>query len=124
MAQVYAWLCWAERSREQAERKCSKASAGTQGQQIIDKATYSKLVKEFLNDGGIIIRGEEADRFLEKQRAYASYLVGSKIAFIRDGATVSDVLEEMYHAKQDRRGDYNNLIFDEMILSREIDAQK
>lgn len=97
---------------------------GTQGQQIIDKATYSKLVKEFLNDGGIIIRGEEADRFLEKQGAYASYLVGSKIAFIRDGATVSDVLEEMYHAKQDRRGDYNNLIFDEMILRREIDAQK
>lgn len=97
---------------------------GTQGQQIIDKATYSKLVKEFLNDGGIIIRGEEADRFLEKQGAYASYLVGSKIAFISDGATVSDVLEEMYHAKQDRRGDYNNLIFDEMILRREIDAQK
>lgn len=97
---------------------------GTQGQQIIDKATYSKLVKEFLNNGGIIIRGEEADRFLEKQGAYASYLVGSKIAFIRDGATVSDVLEEMYHAKQDRRGDYNNLIFDEMILRREIDAQK
>lgn len=97
---------------------------GTQGQQIIDKATYSKLVKEFLNDGGIIIRGEEADRFLEKQGAYASYLVGSKIVFIRDGATVSDVLEEMYHAKQDRRGDYNNLIFDEMVLRREIDAQK
>ena len=97
---------------------------GTQGQQIIDKATYSKLVKEFLNDGGIIIRGEEADRFLEKQGAYASYLVGSKIAFIRDGATVSDVLEEMYHAKQDRRGDYNNLVFSEMILRREIDAQK
>lgn len=40
---------------------------GTQGQQIIDKATYSKLVKEFLNDGGNIIRGEEADRFLEKR---------------------------------------------------------
>lgn len=78
----------------------------------------------FLNDGGIIIRGEEADRFLEKLGAYASYLVGSKIAFIRDGATISDVLDEMYHAKQDRRGDYNNLVFSEMILRREIDAQK
>ncbi len=97
---------------------------GAQGQQIIYKAAYNKLVKEFLNDGGIIIRGEEADRFLEKQGAYASYLVGSKIAFIRDGATISDVLDEMYHAKQDRRGDYNNLVFSEMILRREIDAQK
>ena len=97
---------------------------GAQGQQIIYKAAYNKLVKEFLNYGGIIIRGEEADRFLEKQGAYASYLVGSKIAFIRDGATISDVLDEMYHAKQDRRGDYNNLVFSEMILRREIDAQK
>ena len=92
------------------------------GREIVDQATYHKLTKSFLNDGGIIIRGEDAESHLGANN-HAAYVPGAKVAFIRDDATVSDVLEEMMHAKQDRRGDYNELSSDEILLRREIDAQ-
>ncbi len=97
---------------------------GEQGQEIIDKATYNKLTKEFIKQDGVIIRGEDARRHLEMQGAYASYMAGANVAFIRDDATVSDVLEEMHHAKQDRQGMFSSLAFDEMMLRREIEAQE
>ena len=93
------------------------------GHEIIDQPTYNKLTKPFINSGGTIIRGEEADRYLEG-RGNAAYIAGGNIAFIKDDATVSDVLEEMYHAKQERRGDYAGMGIEEMMLRREIDAQK
>ena len=96
---------------------------GSQGQEIIDKATYSKLTKPFLKNGGVVIRGKEAEKHLEKQGAYASYVVGANAAFIRDDATVSDVAEEMFHAKQDRKKIYSEYSVSEMLTRREIDAQ-
>ncbi len=97
---------------------------GTQGQQIIDKPTYHKLTKDFIKHGGIIVRGKEAERHLEKQGAYASYFMGGNFAFIRDDATVSDVLEEMYHAEQDRKNMFSEYPDREILVRREIDAQK
>lgn len=104
---------------EQHRRK-----TGEQGQEIIDKPTYNKLTKDFLSHGGLIIRGEEAVKHLEKQGAYASYFMGGNFAFIRDDATVSDVLEEMYHALQDRKNMFAEYSQEEMLIRREIDAQK
>ena len=97
---------------------------GTQGQQIIDKPTYHKLTKDFIKHGGIIVRGKEAERHLKKQGAYASYFMGGNFAFIRDDATVSDVLEEMYHAEQDRKNMFSEYPDREILVRREIDAQK
>lgn len=97
---------------------------GAQGQEIVDKPTYHKLTNKFLKNGGIIIRGEEAKIHLESQKAYASYMVGGNFAFIRDDATVSDVLEEMYHAEQDRKNMFSDYPKEEIALRREIDAQK
>ena len=51
-------------------------------------------------------------------------MAGANVAFIRDDATVSDVLEEMYHAEQDGQGKFLDFTFDEMMLRREIDAQE
>lgn len=51
-------------------------------------------------------------------------MMGGNFAFIRDDATVSDVLEEMYHAEQDRCGAYNAFPSNEIIIRREIDAQR
>lgn len=106
---------WAEQHRRRI---------GSQGQQIIDKPTYNKITRDFLKHDGIIIRGDEAEQHLKQQGAYASYMAGGNFAFIRDDATVSDVLEEMYHAWQDRTdmftAEYES---DEIILRREIDAQ-
>lgn len=101
----------------------ARRKIGPQGNEVIDKATYNKLTRSFLNSGGVIIRGEEAKEHLEN-RGYALYVVGGNFAYIRDDATVSDVIEEMYHAKQDRRGDYADLEMREMIWRREIDAYK
>ncbi|MBQ3007039.1 MAG: hypothetical protein IJD78_05695 [Clostridia bacterium] len=93
------------------------------GKKIIDKATYNKLTKKFVSRGGLIIRGEEAAKHLGKGHS-ASYLPSLNAAFIRDDATVSDVLEEMYHAEQDRNNMYGSVLDDETIIKREIDAQK
>lgn len=101
-----------------------RRKTGGEGQEIIDKATYSRLTKKFLRDGGVIIRGEEAETHLEQQDAYASYVPGAKVAFIRDDARVSDVLEEMYHAEQDRKNLFSEYPEREIHTRREIDAQR
>ena len=94
------------------------------GHEIIDKATYSKLTKNFIKSGGIIIRGEVAKEHLKNSGAYASYINGANVAFITDNATVSDVLEEMYHAKQDKANMFGELTNRKILYQREIAAQK
>ena len=49
--------------------------------------------------------------------------MGGNHTFFREDATISEVLEEMYHAKQDRIGKFNNYPKDEIKLRREIEAQ-
>ena len=113
---------WEKETTSQTEMLRRKL--GSNGQQIIDKPTYQKLTRDFLRRGGVIIRGEEAERHLDKQGAHASYMWGGNVAFFRDEATVSDVLEEMYHADQDHAGAYNSYPQNEIVLRREIDAQE
>ena len=102
----------------------NRRKIGSNGQEIIDQATYHKLTNWFVKSGGIIIRGEEAKRHLEKQHASAAYLMGFNAAYILDEATVSDVLEEMYHAKQDRSNKFGVVVDDVVYNKREIDAQE
>lgn len=97
---------------------------GSQGQEIIDKPTYNKLTRDFLRRGGIIIRGEEAERHLKQQNAYAAYITGGNAAYIRDEATISDVLEEMFHADQDWSGRFGHELTAEVLIRREIEAQE
>ena len=91
--------------------------------QIIDKPTYNKLTSDFLKHDGIIIRGEEAAKHLGDTHS-ASYLPSLNTAFVRDDATISEVLEEMYHAEQDRKNMFGDTLTTEVWLRREIDAQK
>lgn len=113
-----------ERERQAEEiAELNRRKIAEDGHEIIDGATYGKLTRPFLRDGGIIIRGEDAARWL-RDRATASYIAGEKIAFIRDDATVSDVLEEMYHAWQDRKHLFGTELNAETLCRREIDAQE
>lgn len=96
---------------------------GVNGQQIIDKPTYNKLTKQFIKQGGVIIRGEQAVKHLANTHSYAAYLPSLNAAVISDEATVSDVLEEMYHAKQDRCNMFGSVLTEEVLCRREIDAQ-
>lgn len=97
---------------------------GSDGQQIIDQPTYNKLVSEFKNHDGRIIRGIEAKTHLEKSKAYASYLPSFNTIVIRDDATVSDVLEETHHAYQDRVNMFGEVLTAEVRCRREIEAQQ
>lgn len=97
---------------------------GSEGQQVIDKPTYNKLTRKFLKRGGIIIDGDDAKEHLKNVHAKASYLPSFNTAFITDEATISEVLEEMYHAEQDYKHMYGEIATEEVILRREIDAQK
>jgi len=111
------WEAW-------KKAEMSRRRIGEQGQEIIDKATYNKLTKKFIKNGGIIIRGDEAAKHLVASGAYASYLPSLNAAFIRDDATISDVLEEIFHAEQDRKHRFGSLLTDKVRLKREIEAQK
>lgn len=104
-----------------APTEMNRRKVGPRGNEIIDKPTYQKVTRDFRKRGGEIVRGSEAAEHLGQESA--AYVAGANRAYIRDDATVSDVLEEMFHAQQDRRGDYINLPADEMLLRREIDAQ-
>ena len=42
--------------------------------------------------------------------------------FIQDDATISDVIEEMYHAQQERSSMFSTFAFEIVRLKREIDA--
>lgn len=72
----------------------------------------------------MIIRGEEAKEHLKNSNAHASYLPSFSAAVITDDASVSEVLEEMYHAEQDRKHLFGEFVTEEVRLRREIDAQK
>lgn len=96
---------------------------GSQGQQIIDKPTYNKLTKDFLRRGGYIKSDEEAVEHLRLNKKYAAYLPSFNTILVSPEATVSDILEETYHAEQDRIHMFGEKLTDEVILKREIDAQ-
>lgn len=98
---------------------------GSHGNEIIDKPTYQKVTEAFRKNGGIIIRGDDAKRHLDKMGATAAYIAGgSNVAFIRDDATTSDVLEEMFHYQQDVNCSFGSKLTTEVLLRREIEAQE
>lgn len=72
--------------------------------------------------GKVVYGGAEVEKHLDDRGAGASSL--GDIIFLREDATTSEVLEEVFHFKQDARGDYAESSSDEVTLCREIDAQK
>lgn len=98
---------------------------GTDGQQVIDKPTFNKLMRKFLRHGGVIRDDEEAVRHLQDRPnpAYAAYLPGFNVILLTPEPTISDILEETYHAEQDRLHMFGEQVTTEVLLRREIDAQ-
>ena len=55
----------------------------------------------------------------------AAYIAGgSKIMYLLDDATITEVLEENYHYKQDMRHDHGFEVNHRTRILREIDAQR
>lgn len=94
-----------------------------EGRKVIPEALYNKLIDPVIKTGGYVERGTEfAERHLHNMGAYASHLAG--VLFFRKDATISDVLEEVYHYNQERGTKYLKYFGEEQVVRMEIDAKK
>lgn len=107
-----------------------KTTNEEQKRKVINDALYYSQKNYVERHGGIVLRGgKEVEEHLASRNASASFIPGANgepgVILLREDATTSDVLEEVYHFQQDERGDYNEIRdVVEIELRREIDAQK
>jgi len=95
----------------------------TSGSHIIDKATYHKITNPAIKRGADIrIADKEWADHLKDENATA-VTIGKTIIF-RSDATVSDVLEEVYHFRQNQKGLNNNYDAKQRTILNEIDAKE
>lgn len=93
------------------------------GEKIIDKATYHKITNPAIKNGADIrIADEELTRHLIKEDATA-VTIGDVIIFRKD-ATVSDVLEEVHHFWQNKKGLNIHRGNRQRIILNEIEAKE
>ena len=69
----------------------------------INPVRQKKLTYDFRKRGGTIWQDDEAERYLRTQKAAAMNL-GADLIVLQPKATISEVLEELYHAEQWRDG--------------------
>lgn len=113
----------ANKGNELTHKQPTHQRVSPEGRMIIPEALYNKLIDPVIRSGGIVERGTEfAERHLKAQGAYASHIGG--VLFFRKDATISDVLEEVYHYHQERGTEYSRYNADERWLREEIDAKK
>lgn len=104
-------------------RKGSTHRKVENGIEIIDQPTYNKLIQPVLKNGGKVYRGtDEIEQHLEKNNASAS-TIGDVILF-RKNVTVSDVLEETFHFKQNIQKRNAEKPLKEQIILNEIEAKE
>lgn len=89
---------------------------------VVNDALYNSQKNYVERHGGVVKRDAEAEEHLDKLGAGASSL--DDAVLLRPDASTSEVLEEVFHFKQNLRGDYSDAPVDEMVARREIDAQK
>ncbi len=89
----------------------------------VSEERYQQLIVPLKKMGVTIIRGEEAERHLDFMNAEASNF-GTDIVFFRKNVSVSAILEETHHIRQNRRGMNDDK--EEPLRSwlNEIDAKK
>ena len=73
--------------------------------------------------GVTIIRGEEAERHLDFMNAEASNF-GTDVVFFRQNVSISAILEETHHIRQNRRGMNDDKEIGLRSILNEIDAKK
>lgn len=81
----------------------------------------NRLTKEFRQKGGVVFQSPAGDQYLKKIGASAINY-NERTILLHTKPTISEVLEELYHAKQYRRGQINPNDYVSRIKA-EIDAQ-
>ena len=88
----------------------------------VNEALYNSQKNYVVRHGGLVIRGDTSwEARLDRLNADAS-AIGDTI-ILRSDATTSEVLEEVFHFKQQQRGDYSDQPERIMKLLRERDVQ-
>lgn len=88
-----------------------------------NKALFHSQINYVERHGGQIEIADERWLSYMDKRGAAAINYGDSIV-LRPDASTSEVLEEVFHFKQHKRGDYAALPANEARLRREIDAQK
>lgn len=88
----------------------------------VNEALYNSQKNYVERHGGLVIRGDASwEAHLDKEKVDAA-AIGDTI-ILRSDATTSEVLEEVFHFRQQLRGDYSDKPTRVMRLLRERDAQ-
>lgn len=89
---------------------------------VVNDALYNSQKNYVERHGGVVKRDAEAAAYLSMKGAGASNC--GEVLMFRPDASTSEVLEEVFHFKQHQRGDYSSMPLEEMVVRREIDAQR
>lgn len=93
------------------------------GSKIIDMATYHSITNPAIKKGADIrIAKDDVLKRLKEQEATA--VTYGDVIYFREDATVSDVLEEVYHFEQNRKGMNSQYDFKQRMILNEIDAKQ
>lgn len=98
---------------------------GDNGREIISKAIYNKLTSHVIKKGGTIVTATTDNNwlsYLDKNGATA-VTIGDSI-ILRPDATTTEVLEEVFHFKQNRAGTNNQYSIKQRMIMNEIEAQE
>ncbi len=95
------------------------------GREIINKATYSKLVNSVIKKGGKVITATADNDWIRylSERGATAVTIGDTIV-LRPDATTTEVLEEVYHFYQNRSGLNAKYSAVQRMVMNEIAAQK
>lgn len=95
----------------------------SQGFEIIDKPLYNKITKKAIKEGADI-RRPTPDVIKRMDANDASAVTYGDVIYFRDDATVSDVVEEVYHFYQNKKGLNDKYSFHQRSVMNEIDAKE
>lgn len=101
----------------------SHRKKASDGHSIIDKALYNKLVKP-AKRAGADIRRPTPEIKARMDKMDASAVTYGDVIYFREDATVSDVLEEIHHFYQNKRGLNAQYNFRQRSILNEIDAKE
>lgn len=89
----------------------------------VSEERYNQLIIPLKKMGVTIMRGEEVERHLDFMNAEASNF-GTDIVFFRKNISISAILEETHHIRQNRRGMNDDKKEPLRSWLNEIDAKK
>lgn len=93
------------------------------GREICDQATYHKLTNTVIKKGGNIITADDEWMRYLNERGATAVTIGDSIIF-RPDATTTEVVEEVYHFRQNRSGLNVQYSEKQRKVMNEIEAQE